>query len=54
MFQIVRSVQNSSAIDGDKRAQVTKLIRKGLERCAADDEVHADLFFSQALQIMGK
>ena len=54
MFQEVRTVQNTSAIDRDKRALVTNLIKMGLERCAADDQVHADLFFSQALQIMGK
>jgi hypothetical protein len=54
MFQKVRTVQNSAAIDGDKRVQVMNLIKKGLERCAAEDEVHAHLFFSQALQIMAK
>ena len=54
MLQEVRSVQRSTSVDDPQRALIVELIKKGLERCTADDVEHADQFFSEALKIMGK
>ena len=39
--------------DADK-TKVIDLQDKGIERCKADDDTHADEFFQQALTLLGK
>jgi hypothetical protein len=39
-------------VDNDK-AKVDELVQKGIARCNADDDKHADEFFDQATAIIG-
>ncbi len=35
-------------------AKITELQDKGIERCNADDDQHADDFFAEAMKLLGK
>jgi hypothetical protein len=35
-------------------AKVNELKKKGIDRCKADDDEHADAFFTEALKIISK
>jgi len=50
---VQEALATASLSDADK-AKETELENKGIERCAADDDEHADAFFTEALKIMGK
>jgi hypothetical protein len=47
------ALQEGHPSDADA-AKVKELEDKGIERCNADDDEHADEFFAQALKILGK
>ena len=47
------ALQDAHPSDADA-AKVKELEDKGIERCNADDDKHADEFFVQALKILGK
>jgi len=47
------ALQDAQPSDADA-AKVKELEDKGIERCNADDDKHADEFFVQALKILGK
>jgi hypothetical protein len=53
-LQEVKAAQMTSKINRAQSRQVTSLVLQGLERCAAADEIRADLFFSEALRIIAK
>ena len=54
MVETVKAAQHSAPMSETEREKVNDLLMKGLERCTAEDDVHADQYFSQALKIMGK
>ena len=47
------ALQDAQPSDADA-AKVKELEDKGIERCNADDDKHADEFFTQAMKILGK
>ena len=47
------AIQGATLSDADA-AKVKELEDKGIERCNADDDAHADEFFTQAMKILGK
>ena len=47
------ALQDAHPSDADA-AKIKELENQGIERCTADDDKHADEFFSQALKILGK
>jgi hypothetical protein len=47
------ALQDAHPSDADA-AKIKELEDKGIERCNADDDKHADEFFGQALNILGK
>jgi hypothetical protein len=47
------ALQDAHPSDADA-AKIKDLEDKGIERCNADDDDHADEFFAQALKILGK
>ena len=54
MLDQVRSALKTATLSDAERAKVVDLENKGIERCKADDDTHADEFFQQALILMGK
>ena len=53
-LQEVKAAQKTSKINQAQSRQVTSLVLQGLERCAAADEIRADLFFSEALKVIAE
>ena len=47
------ALQASHPSDADA-AKIKELQEKGIERCTADDDKHANEFFGQALKLLGK
>lgn len=47
------ALQSAKPSDADA-AKIKELEDKGIERCNADDDAHADEFFTQAMKILGK
>ena len=54
MLGDVRTALAAAKLGDAEKAKVVDLQNKGIERCKADDDVHADEFFTQALQALGK
>lgn len=54
MLSDVKAALKTAQVSDDDRAKVSDLENKGIERCTADDDTHADAFFTQALAIMHK
>lgn len=53
LAQLRVALQDAHPSDADT-AKIKELEDKGIERCNADDDKHADEFFAQALKILGK
>jgi hypothetical protein len=54
MLEQVRSALAAAKLSDAEKAKVVDLQSKGVERCKADDDAHADEFFTQALKALGK
>ena len=54
MLADLRVAQKTVKLSDADAAKVAGLEDKGIERCNADDDGHADEFFSQAMKILGK
>jgi hypothetical protein len=54
MLNDVRAALAATKLSDADKAKVADLENKGIERCKADDDVHADEFFAAALKAMGK
>jgi hypothetical protein len=50
----LRAAQKTVKVSDADAAKVAGLEDKGIERCNADDDGHADEFFSQAMKILSK
>jgi hypothetical protein len=53
-LQEVKAAQKRSKINEAQSREVTSLVLQGLERCAAADDIRADLFFSEALRVIAE
>lgn len=49
----VNAAMKATKATDTEKAMAADLKGKGLERCKADDDVGADAFFDQALQVLG-
>jgi hypothetical protein len=54
MLSDVRAAVKNAKLDDPDQGKVEELEQKGIERCSADDDSHADAFFAEALKIIGK
>ena len=54
MLNDVRAALGASKLGDADKAKIVDLQNKGVERCKADDDAHADEFFAAALKAMGK
>jgi hypothetical protein len=54
MLKDVRAGLKSAKLSDADKTKVIDLQNKGIERCKADDDTHADEFFQQALTLLGK
>lgn len=54
MLNDVRAALGAAKLGDAEKAKVADLQNKGIERCKADDDAHADEFFAAALKAMGK
>jgi hypothetical protein len=54
MLQDVKAGLKSAKLSDTDKTKVIDLQNKGIERCKADDDTHADEFFQQALTLLGK
>ena len=54
MLEDLRAAVKAAQPGDVDTATVTALQDKGIERCNADDDAHADEFFTQAMKVMGK
>jgi hypothetical protein len=54
MLSDVRAAMKNAKLDDPDQGKVEELEQKGIERCSADDDSHADTFFAEALKIIGK
>jgi len=54
MLADLRAALASAKPSDADAAKIKELEDKGIERCNADDDAHADEFFSQAMKILGK
>ena len=54
MLNDVRAALGASKLADAEKAKIVDLQNKGIERCKADDDAHADEFFAAALKAMGK
>ena len=54
MLSDLRAALAAAKLGDADKAKVADLQSKGIERCKADDDAHADGFFTQALTLMGK
>lgn len=54
MLEELRTAIKSATLDEAAAAKVKGLEDKGIERCNADDDVHADEFFTQAMALLAK
>jgi hypothetical protein len=54
MLKDLRAAATAAKLDDAAKAEVNELESKGIERCNADDDKHADEFFSQAMKVVGK
>jgi hypothetical protein len=54
MLNDVRAALADTKLGDADKAKVIDLENKGIERCKADDDTHADEFFTAALKALGK
>ena len=54
MLDDVRTALAAAKLSDADKAKVVDLENKGIERCKADDDAHADVFFTAALKALGK
>lgn len=54
MLEDLRAALKGAKPSDADAARIKELEDKGIERCNADDDTHADEFFTQALKILGK
>jgi hypothetical protein len=54
MLSELQTTMATAHLNDTDNAKVKELEKKGIERCSADDDVHADQIFAEALKIMGK
>ena len=54
MLGDVKAALQAAKLGDPDRAKVADLESKGIERCKADNDAHADEFFTQALALIGK
>jgi hypothetical protein len=54
MLEDLRTNIATSKLSEADMAKVNELQDKGIERCNADDDTHADEFFTQAMTLLGK
>ncbi|MGH6894762.1 MAG: hypothetical protein ACREEP_21160 [Dongiaceae bacterium] len=54
MLEDLRAAVKSATLNDADAAKVKELEDKGVERCNADDDAHADEFFAQAMKVLGK
>ena len=54
MLSDVRTALAAAKLGDAEKAKVVDLQNKGIERCKADDDTHADEFFAAALKALGK
>ena len=54
MLSDVRTTLAAAKLGDAEKAKVVDLENKGIERCKADDDAHADEFFAAALKALGK
>jgi hypothetical protein len=54
MLNDVRAALAAAKLSDADKAKVVDLENKGIERCKADDDAHADEFFAAALKALGK
>jgi hypothetical protein len=54
MLNDLREAEKTAQVSDADKAKVAELQDKGIERCNADDDEHADNFFAAALKILGK
>ena len=50
----LRAAEAKAKLNDADKNKVSELETKGIERCNADDDKHADEVFTQALKILGK
>lgn len=54
MLKDLRAAEATATLSAADAAKVKELEDKGIERCTADDDAHADEFFAEALKLLGK
>ena len=54
MLDSVRTALAAAKLGDAEKAKVVELENKGIERCKADDDAHADEFFAEAMKALGK
>ncbi len=54
MLEQVRTALAAAKLSDADKTKVVDLQNKGIERCKADDDAHADEFFTAALKALGK
>jgi hypothetical protein len=54
MLGDVKAALQAAVLSDADKVKVADLASKGIERCKADDDAHADELFTQALALMGK
>jgi len=54
MLKDLRAAIDGATLSDADAAKIKELEDKGIERCNADDDAHADEFFTQAMKILGK
>ena len=53
LLRQLRTAKAKTPLDDARRAKLAELESKGIERCNADDDAHADVSFREALKLMG-
>jgi hypothetical protein len=54
MLNELQTTIATAHLNDTDNAKVKELEKKGIERCSADDDIHADEIFAKALKIMGQ
>lgn len=54
MLKNLRAAESDAKLSDADAAKLKELEDKGIERCNADDDMHADEFFTKAMAILGK
>jgi hypothetical protein len=54
MLKDLRAAETGVKLSDADAAKLKELEAKGIERCTADDDAHADEFFAQAMKLLGK